>query len=148
MDTPLNHISTSSDSPIHCLPKQQSPRTRQYEQLPTPPTILTPIQSPYRKIEADQKIIAKVEKVFESIVDGLVHNSDELSISIKTRKSCGTSRPLGENGMEPVTESRKVRFPGRTTHEAWRFSTGLTTLIFHLADRKYSCTIPDLGINT
>ena len=127
MYTPLIHRSASFDSPIHptqCLPQPQSSRTEQNEQLSTPPTTLTPPQSPHRYSDADHTVIAKIEKVFESIVDGLLHNSDELFISIKTRKSCVKPSSLGDNGIETVAEFRKVRFPGRTAHEAWRFSTG------------------------
>ena len=85
------------------------------------------VQSPPRRTDADTEIIAKVEKVFEAVIDSLLHNSDELSISIKIKKSPPASVFPAENATEPIVEIRKVTFPGRTAHEAWRFSTIVIT---------------------
>jgi hypothetical protein len=77
---------------------------------------------PSRIREADPQAIAKIEKVFQSVTDDLLHNSDELYISIKIKKSSAVLRIDEENSIDPITEVRKVTFPGRTAHEAWRFS--------------------------
>ena len=97
---------------------------------------------------ADLTIITKVEKIFESIVDGLLRNSDELSIPIKIKKSCAASRSLVESGNEAMTEIRKVTFPGRTAHEAWRFSRSFEIIILDLADNGCSRTVSDIGADT
>ena len=81
-----------------------------------------PSHLPPRRRDADTATIIKIEKTIESIVDGLLRNSDELSIPIKIKKSCAASKSLIESGSELMTEIRKVTFPGRTAHEAWRFS--------------------------
>ncbi len=78
---------------------------------------------PSRIREADPQAIAKIEKVFQSVTDDLLHNSDELYISIKIKKSSAVSGIDGDNSIDPITEVRKVTFPGRTAHEAWKFST-------------------------
>ena len=92
---------------------------------PTPPETFRSSQIPSRRDDATGTI-AKVEEVFESIVDGLLQNSDELSISLKVKKSRTATRDSLERDLEPAIEFRKVTFPGRTGHEAWRFSMVLS----------------------
>ena len=95
------------------------------DDIPTSPETFRPSQIPSRRDDATGTI-AKVEEVFESIVDGLLQNSDELSISLKVKKPRTATRDSVENDLEPAIEFRKVTFPGRTGHEAWRFSMVLS----------------------
>ena len=92
------------------------------------PTWPGPFRSSQISSRRDDAIgaIAKVEGVFESIVDDLLQNSDELSISLKVKKSRTATRYSVERDLEPAIEFRKVTFPGRTGHEAWRFSMVLS----------------------
>ncbi len=93
------------------------------------------LPSPQRQ-DANSQVITKIEKVFESITDGLLHNNDELSISVKIKQSYAASGSLDGNSVEPTTETRKVNFPGRTANEAWRFSMACIIGIRNLLTRS------------
>ena len=104
-------------------PNQDSAeRSNTHDEAPPSPAIFQTPQHLCRSGDTTETI-AKVERVVESIVDGLLNNNDELSIAIKVKKSRTAIRTGVKSEIEPVTEFRKVTFPGRTGHEAWRFST-------------------------
>lgn len=79
-------------------------------------------------------VIARVETMLEGIVDGLLADEDELSITLTsragvTRRGKGTSRP---QGSIPPAKTRKINFPGSNAQEAWRFSLAAASIV--LAD--------------
>ena len=118
--------SWSDHSPLHTtLPSDDSTGLGSTStDTPSSPGIFTPPRHSSRGEDASDTI-AKVEAVFESIVDGLLQNSDELSIPLKVKKSHAASESFVADGLEPRVEFRKVTFPGRNGHEAWRFSMAL-----------------------
>lgn len=58
-------------------------------------------------------VIAKIEDIFESMVDCLLGGRNELVISLKSRRTTKDS---------VTSDSRKISFPGKTQSEAWKFS--------------------------
>jgi hypothetical protein len=56
-------------------------------------------------------VIDQIEAVLETIVDSLLHDDPEISITLRSRTR---SRTQGR----PTT---CLSFPGRTSEEAWRF---------------------------
>ena len=77
-------------------------------------TVLTMASSPG---VANDEVIAKVEKVFENIVDNLCQE-EPISIVLKYNQS---SSSLSGNPEQP-SNFRSHSFPGSTPQEAWRFS--------------------------
>lgn len=69
-------------------------------------------------------VIAKIEAIFESIVDGLLGRQDTLRIPISSRKA--RSRTILDNAghasSSKTNTSREIHFPGKNSQEAWRFS--------------------------
>jgi meiotic recombination protein SPO11 len=69
-------------------------------------------------------VIARIEAMLERIVDGLLHESETLTITLKSRT--GLSRRRGNandnDGQVPAPKQRDLNFPGATTQEAWNFS--------------------------
>ncbi|KAK4501379.1 hypothetical protein PRZ48_007188 [Zasmidium cellare] len=61
-------------------------------------------------------VTAKIEACFEQIVDDLLNEKDEVSITLKTRKRTGSARD-----GQSTTPERRICFPGKTAEEAWRF---------------------------
>jgi len=59
--------------------------------------------------------------MLERIVDGLLDESDALTITLKTR--AGLSRRRAKpDGKTPKARQRDISFPGTTAQEAWNFS--------------------------
>lgn len=62
-------------------------------------------------------ILLRIELVLEKIVDAIAREDPELYIELKMRPSTTTDT------AEQRTIHRKIKFPGKTPREAWRFST-------------------------
>lgn len=69
-------------------------------------------------IKRSPAAIAKIEDVFEQIVDALLNEKEEFSITLKSRKSAAL-RAAGD-GQLSVRE-RRLCFPGKNAEQAWRF---------------------------
>lgn len=68
--------------------------------------------------------ISRVEGIIEQLVDELLEEGKELSITLKTRAGTGRLKKgsTGHQGKIPPAKSRKIKFPGASAQEAWRFS--------------------------
>jgi hypothetical protein len=68
-------------------------------------------------------VLAKIENIFEGMLDVLLNERGQLSIAIKTR-STSHQQQLNNSGnaSQPSTEAVQLLcFPGKTEKEAWRF---------------------------
>lgn len=71
--------------------------------------------------------------MLERIIDGLLEDRDQLSITLKSRTR-NPGQTLDPNqGVIPTStlRTKEISFPGNTVQEAWRFSE--TTLTHTLA---------------
>jgi meiotic recombination protein SPO11 len=69
-------------------------------------------------------VISRVEGILEGLVDGLLEDGNDLSITLKTRSGTdrrNTGPTRHQEGVLP-SKSRKINFPGANAQEAWRFS--------------------------
>jgi meiotic recombination protein SPO11 len=62
--------------------------------------------------------------MLEGIVDALLADDSELSITMKTRPRTDRRKNtlLARRGGPQLPRMRKIRFPGANAKEAWRFS--------------------------
>ncbi|KAH7071481.1 Spo11/DNA topoisomerase VI subunit A [Paraphoma chrysanthemicola] len=69
-------------------------------------------------------VIARLEDMLERIVDGLLDESESLTISLKSRSGISRKRAtaLGDSGRPPQPKQRDINFPGATAQEAWKFT--------------------------
>jgi hypothetical protein len=69
-------------------------------------------------------IIVRIEAILERIVDGLLDDSEALTITLKSRAGISRRRAkqtdTGEKAPQP--KKRDISFPGATAQEAWNFS--------------------------
>lgn len=73
-----------------------------------------------RNIRSD--VMAKIEGIFEAMVDALLNERGQLSIALRTRPSSRSQQRDSTNAAQTYTESvQHLCFPGRTEKEAWRF---------------------------
>ena len=87
---------------------------------------------------ATLEVIARIEDIFENITDGLLRE-DELTIPLRCKKTQSTA--LDELEAELSCKLTNVSFPAKTSQEAWRFSTHLSTLCgLAIAKLISSCT--------
>ena len=83
-------------------------------------------------------VISAVEKLFESIVDSL-REKEELSIEIKVKRPPAGSAQAGD--VHDIAMS-KIKFPGSTAQEAWRFSMqAVGPGWVHSTDSEPSCRV-------
>ena len=79
----------------------------------------------------DQAVREKIEEVFRQIEDALVHEKNELVIELKYRVHRITKSGSAA-GLSPIADmvsrTRRVRFPGKTAQEAWRFTVVIRIL--------------------
>lgn len=69
-------------------------------------------------------VIDKIEAVMEQMVDALLNDKTEISITVKTRRATSTTKSSKHaNGgpRDATAPSRTLRFPGKSEDEAWRF---------------------------
>ncbi|KAF1848071.1 DNA topoisomerase IV, alpha subunit [Cucurbitaria berberidis CBS 394.84] len=102
IDTEFSHIEVRSNTK---LPTQAPPRDRHW-------------------------VIARVEAMLERIVDGLLEESESLTITLKSRASLSRRRTnvLDSNGPPPEPKERDISFPGASAQEAWNFTVLLRIL--------------------
>lgn len=64
-----------------------------------------------------------IEKVLESIVDGLLNDKNEIGITLKSRRQISRRKSPSNVQManESETPTRRLCFPGKTADDAWRF---------------------------
>lgn len=62
--------------------------------------------------------------MLEIIVDGLLENSERLTITLKSRAGISRRHPVTEDraGATPAPRVRQISFPGSTAQEAWNFT--------------------------
>ncbi len=65
---------------------------------------------------ADVDVIGRIEDVFERVVNAVLHE-DELSLTLNRRP-----RAVQQGVPHINHRNGKLRFPGTTAEEAWRFS--------------------------
>ncbi|KAF2789689.1 DNA topoisomerase IV, alpha subunit [Melanomma pulvis-pyrius CBS 109.77] len=75
--------------------------------------------------------------MIERIVDGLLDDREQLSITLKTRNGV-TRRGAHPNasGTVPPAKTRDITFPGSTVQEAWRF-----TVLVRILELIHNCLI-------
>ncbi|KAH7079721.1 meiosis-specific topoisomerase Spo11 [Paraphoma chrysanthemicola] len=69
-------------------------------------------------------VIARLEDMLERIVDGLLDESESLTISLKSRSGISRKRAnaVDDSGHPPQPKQRDFNFPGATAQEAWNFT--------------------------
>jgi meiotic recombination protein SPO11 len=68
-------------------------------------------------------IIARIEGLIEGIVDGLLEDTEQLSITLRSRNGITRRKAqVDATGSLMPAKSREITFPGSTVQEAWRFS--------------------------
>jgi meiotic recombination protein SPO11 len=62
--------------------------------------------------------------MLERIVDGLLEETEALTITLKSRAGLSRRRAhvYSRDGRLPEAKERDVNFPGATAQEAWNFS--------------------------
>jgi meiotic recombination protein SPO11 len=75
-------------------------------------------------------VIARIEAMLERIVDGLLEDSEALTITLKSRAALSRRRIVVANGdgRVPEPKERDLNFPGATAQEAWNFTVLLQIL--------------------
>jgi hypothetical protein len=67
-------------------------------------------------------VLAKIEGIFEAMIDVLLNERGQLSVAIKTRPSSRGQPRDPTNAAQTHAESvQHLCFPGKTEKEAWRF---------------------------
>lgn len=81
-------------------------------------SVITTTSSQLAALTAENlSTLLRIELVIERIVDAIAREDSELYIELKHRPSAT------DNTAERRTNYWKIRFPGGTPREAWRFST-------------------------
>jgi hypothetical protein len=75
-------------------------------------------------------VLAKIESIFEAMVDVLLNERGQLSVAIKTRPlSRGQPRDPASAAQKHAEPVQHLCFPGKTEKEAWRFGERLATIV-------------------
>jgi hypothetical protein len=98
-----------------------------------------PERSYQQDVPKDEKdirsdVLAKIEGIFEAMVDVLLNERGQLSIEIKTRSRSRIEQHDQPDTFRAHTESiQQLCFPGKTEKEAWRFGKrGMPLSRYHL----------------
>ena len=70
-------------------------------------------------------VISKIEDIFHSIADGILHQKQELVIHMRSRQKAGNQNIATQNGS--VKRLYNVRFPSKSPQEAWKFGEHIPT---------------------
>lgn len=74
------------------------------------------------EVEKRSNVLAKIESVFEGMLDVLLNERGQLSVAIKTRPlSRGQLRDFINASQTHAESVQHLCFPGKTEKEAWRF---------------------------
>lgn len=90
----------------------------------SPARVAPPSQQDTSKHEVINRsdVLAKIESIFEAMVDVLLNERGQLSVAIKTRPlSRGQPRDSTNTAQTHVESVQHLCFPGKTEKEAWRF---------------------------
>ena len=71
----------------------------------------------------------QIESAFENVVDAMLNEKTEISITLKTRPA--TTNPQKTSEAVPSLNEvkyKRICFPGRTEREAWRFGTKFSSV--------------------
>jgi hypothetical protein len=73
-------------------------------------------------VGSSSPVLAKIENIFEGMLDVLLNERGQLSVAIKTRPSARQQQLNSNIAAQTPTEAVQVLcFPGKTEKEAWRF---------------------------
>jgi hypothetical protein len=89
-----------------------------------PTHVARPSQQDISKDEVGNRpnVLAKIESIFEGMVDVLLNERGQLSVAIKTRPlSRGQPRDFTNIAQSHTESVQHLCFPGKTEKEAWRF---------------------------
>jgi hypothetical protein len=111
------------------------------EDLPTFPPVDPPAYLA-RKSEQDTSngetanrsgVLAKIESIFEAMLDVLLNERGQLTVAIKTRPfSRGQPRDPTNTAQRHAESVQHLCFPGKTEKEAWRFGErGMQSPFWH-----------------
>ncbi|KXS98678.1 hypothetical protein AC578_1264 [Pseudocercospora eumusae] len=132
-------IHTAADMTIHQDEADASPN------VPTQDYTLNGAHSPAKQTAVDRiypngQVIDKIEAVMEQMVDALLNDKTEISITLKTRSATSTKKSSKHANAGPrnaTPPSRTLRFPGKSEDEAWRFAVVLRIMeLMHEALRN------------
>jgi meiotic recombination protein SPO11 len=69
------------------------------------------------------RVIAKIENIFESIIDCILNEKKELVISLRSRPKCKSKdSEESTSNPKPKPEIKNITFPSKSPQEAWKFS--------------------------
>jgi len=76
-------------------------------------------------------VIARIEKVFESQIDGLMSVNGHLAVTLKTRVTNGDteSDQVHDGAITAKFKTQTYRYPGKSTPESWRYSGSILTFL-------------------
>jgi hypothetical protein len=73
-------------------------------------------------VGSSSSVLAKIENIFESMLDVLLNERGQLSVAIKTRpRSRQQQLDSASASQTPAESIQHLCFPGKTEKEAWRF---------------------------
>jgi len=67
-------------------------------------------------------VIARIEDIFESIADSILHEKKELIIRLRTRRRTKNHNLDPSNSaVRNASDTKLIRFPSKSPQEAWKF---------------------------
>jgi hypothetical protein len=73
-------------------------------------------------IGSSSSVLAKIENIFEGMLDVLLNERGQMSIAIKTRPTSHQQQLDSTRATQTLTDAVQLLcFPGKTEKEAWRF---------------------------
>ncbi|OCL06949.1 DNA topoisomerase IV, alpha subunit [Glonium stellatum] len=87
--------------------------------------LLDAVQGPQPIVRDRDWVIARIESIFEGIVDALLEKKTKLSITLSCRSGTAGRTFDSANGIVTTAtglQTREITFPGSTAQEAWRFT--------------------------
>ncbi|KAK3707623.1 endodeoxyribonuclease [Vermiconidia calcicola] len=89
---------------------------------------------------SSMSVINKIEAIFEEIADALLQEKNELTVTLLRRtqpQNVSATSPVELTNPSQSVVSKRIRFPGRTAEEAWRFTVVVRILeLMHEALRN------------
>jgi len=76
-------------------------------------------------------VIARIEKVFESQIDGLMSANGHLAVTLKKRVASGNteSNQVHDGAITAKFKTQTYCYPGKSTSESWRYSESIFTFL-------------------
>ncbi|KAF7195837.1 Meiotic recombination protein rec12 [Pseudocercospora fuligena] len=92
------------------------------------------------RIYPNGDVIDKIEAVMEQMVDALLNDKTEISVTLRTRRATSTNKstkPANSGLRDATAPSRTLHFPGKSEDEAWRVAVVLRIMeLMHEALRN------------